>query len=96
MLSDDNSKPEKMKDIKKKELEELCYNGKWTEFLNGLPTNHGGTFRFQTPGQIMSLRVVASQQSTKPGGTRKYSVKGINYDDLTAFVEATPRDNGNN
>lgn len=84
-----------MKEEKKQILEELCYNGKWTEFLNGLPTNHGATFKFKTPGQIMTLRVIASQQSNKADGTRKYSVKGINYDNLTAFVEATIRDNGN-
>lgn len=84
-----------MKEEKQKELEELCYNGKWTEFLSGIPTGTGGTFKFQTPGQIMTLRVVASQQSTKEGGKRKYSVKGIDYAKLTAFVEATLRDNGN-
>lgn len=84
-----------MKEEKKKELEDLCYNGKWTEFLNALPTNHGSMFRFKTPGQIMTLRVIASQQSNKLDATRKYSVKGIDYNNLTAFVEATSRTDGN-
>lgn len=84
-----------MKEEKKQMLEELCYNGKWTEFLTSLPMNHGAMFRFKTPGQIMTLRVIASQQSNKPDATRKYSVKGIDYANLTAFVEATPRENGN-
>ena len=81
-----------MKEERRKELEELFSNGKWTEFLNGLPSNYGGIFQFKTAGQIMTLRVIASQQTQK--GARKYSIKGIDYEKMTAYIEVSPK-NGN-
>lgn len=89
-------KADEMKEEKKQMLEELCSAGKWTEFLNALPINRGDTYRFKTSGQILTLRVIAAQQSRKAGATRQYSVKAVDFENLTAFVEATSkRQDGN-
>lgn len=84
-----------MKEEKKKQLEELFTAGKWTEFLGALPTNNGDTFKFQTTGQIMTLKVMAARLSNKEGAKRQYSVRGVNYENLTAFIEATTKKDGN-
>ena len=91
----DETQNRKMK-MKKKEAktmtcEELFAAGRWTEFLNSLPLRGAKTFKFSTTGQLMTLKVIASQQSRKSGGTRKYSVKAVNYDNLTATIEASAR-----
>lgn len=84
-----------MKEEKKQQLEELFNAGQWTEFLRNLPDEAGMTFTFKTTGQIMTLKVVAARLSQKPDATRQYSVRGVNYEKLTAFVEATSKENGN-
>lgn len=80
-----------MNNEKKKKLTDLCISGKWTEFLCGLPLNQAEVFNFQTAGQIMTLRVIASQQSKKAGSDRQYSVKGVDFEKMTAIVMASKK-----
>ena len=78
-------------EAKKMTSDELFAACKWTEFLNSLPLRGAKTFKFATTGQIMTLKVIAAQQSRKDGGTRKYSVKAVDYENLTATIEASAR-----
>lgn len=73
-------------------LDEVLANGKWTDFLKALPLNRAERFQFKTAGQIMTIKVIAAQLSSKAGADRKYSIKMVNYDDLTAVIEATKKD----
>lgn len=85
-----------MKEEKKQQLDELFNAGRWTDFLREMPDGTGMTFKFNTTGQIMTLKVVAARLSQKPDATRQYSVRGVNYEKLTAFVEVIqPKNNGN-
>ncbi len=84
-----------MNNEKKKKLTDLCLAGRWTEFLGELPLNQAEVFEFQTAGQIMTLRVIASQQSKKPGAERQYSVKGVDFEKMTAIVMANKKKDGN-
>lgn len=80
-----------MKDDKKERLDFLFSEGCWTKFLNELPLKQPMTFTFKTAGQIMTLRARAAQLSKKPESIRTYSIKGVNYNTLTALIEAMPK-----
>lgn len=75
--------------------EKLLAAGRWTEFLRSLPLRRAKQYKFESTGQIMTLKVIAAQQSRKEGSVRQYSVKGVDYENLTAIIEANPK-NGSN
>ena len=78
-----------MKEEKKQQLDELIAAGKWTDFLKAIPTIQGTTYKFKSTGHIMTLKVMAARLNANPDHPRKYSVRGVDYDNLTAFIEAT-------
>ena len=90
-MASDEKHFKKMKEEKKQLLNELFSAGRWTDFLLGLPTNRGAVYDFKSAGHIMSLKVAAARLNAKPDATRQYSVRGVDYDKLTAFVEATTK-----
>jgi len=81
---------------KKKVQQEACVvDGKWTDFLRSLPLGEKKTCKFKTPGQILTLKVIASQQSQKPDSDRQYSVRDVDYVEMTAVVEVSKKPDGN-